>query len=174
MSDANIWKQLAKERRQLVADLDGLTEADLEAKTSLVGWNAKHLLAHMVTPFLVPTIKFVGSMMRFRGDLDQVNNKYASRLAERPLTELVSTLRDNVDSKWKPPGDGAGLPLTEAVVHGQDLRRALGISYTVPDVTVQLVTEYETAKKTSSLASRADIAHRLSPTSSREQPSQAE
>ncbi|MEE9417067.1 MAG: maleylpyruvate isomerase family mycothiol-dependent enzyme [Acidimicrobiales bacterium] len=157
------WEIVAQERRQLVTDLADLAEARFDTDTDLAGWTAKAVLAHIVTPFLIATPRFVGSMIRYRGDLDKVNNKYAAKLSERPVSELLAALGDNADSRWSPPGAGVELPLTEIVVHAQDLRRALGIAHKVPVNVEQIISEYTASRKGSTPVAQADIDRRLAP-----------
>ena len=157
------WAMVSSERRRLAADLRGLRDSDLGVMSDLPGWTAKHVLAHTVMPFLVPTPSFILRMIRFRGDLDQVNNFFASRLIERPFPELLEALGNNADSHWTPPGHGVDLPLTEIAVHGQDIRRALGIGSVIPAEVTARVLRGQATNKTATETQRADIASRLSP-----------
>lgn len=161
----NPWALVAQERRQLVEDLRDMPEGRFDATTALSGWTAKAVLAHIVTPFLVATPLFVGSMLRNRGNLDKVNNKYAAKLSQRPVSELLDVLDSNAESKWSPPGAGVELPLTEIAVHAQDLRRALAIARSLPEDVVGLVNDHAVMKKGATSASLADISSRLSPVS---------
>ena len=39
VDDETVWEMIAVERRALAADLDGLTDTDLEAASELAGWS---------------------------------------------------------------------------------------------------------------------------------------
>ncbi len=161
--DDVVWRLIESERLALVNDLAGVTEDQLAGASGLVGWSSKELLGHIVLPFLVPTPRYVLSLMRNRGNIDKVNNGFAPKLAERSATELINTLRANADSRWSPPGEGPGLPLTEIAVHGQELRRALGISNTVAPAVVDAITANAEAKKDATAKTTAALIKRLAP-----------
>ena len=46
---------------------------------------------------------------------------------------LADDLRKNAEHRFSPPGFGPEAPLTDLVVHGQDIRRPLGLAHHVPD-----------------------------------------
>jgi uncharacterized protein (TIGR03083 family) len=49
--------------------------------------------------------------------------------AERPAADLARGLRDNADNPFKPPIVGYPGQLTDLQVHGQDMRRPLGLPH---------------------------------------------
>jgi len=51
----------------------------------------------------------------------------AKQLAQRPTDALVGTLRAHAETRWTPPGLGPEAPLTDIVMHTQDICRPLGI-----------------------------------------------
>jgi uncharacterized protein (TIGR03083 family) len=160
-TESPLWKLIESERRALVADLADVDEVALSAASGLDDWTAKHVLAHVVMPFAVPTPRFLLALLRRRGDLHAVNRFFADRLVERPAAELIAYLSDNAASRWSPPGDGPELPLTEIAVHAQDIRAALGLSRIVPDQVLSVVLDYVGADKKDGAARRADHARRL-------------
>lgn len=160
-TESTLWKLIENERRALVADLADIDESALTAASGLDDWTAKHVLAHIVMPFAVPTPRFLLAMLRRRGNLDAVNRFFADRLAERPAQELVSSLTDNAASRWSPPGEGPELPLTEIAVHAQDIRAALGLRRTVPDDVRAAVLQHAQTDKKNGTELRAGHARRL-------------
>ncbi len=160
-TESPLWKLIEDERRALAADLADVDETALATPSGLDDWTAKHVLAHLVTPFAVSTPRFLLAMLRRRGDLHAVNRLFADRLVERPAAELVAHLVDNAASHWAPPGTGPELPLTEIAVHAQDVRAALGLERDVPATVRSVVLDYVGADKNDGLARRADHARRL-------------
>ncbi|MEM7276086.1 MAG: maleylpyruvate isomerase family mycothiol-dependent enzyme [Actinomycetota bacterium] len=159
-TESPLWNLIENERRALVADLAEIDEAALAAPTALDDWTAKHVLAHLVMPFLVPTPRFLLEMVRRRGNLDAVNRYFADRLIQRPADDLVAALAEHADSRWAPPGTGPALPLTEIAVHGQDLRAALGLGRDVALDVRTAVLDFAGAGK-DGVARRADHLRRL-------------
>lgn len=160
-TESPLWKLIENERRALAADLAGVDEVALTAASGLDGWTSKHVLAHIVMPFAVPTPRFLLAMLRRRGDLDAVNRFFADRLVKRPTRELITYLSDNAASQWSPPGNGPELPLTEIAVHAQDIRAALGLSRTVPDDVRSVVLQHVGADEKNGAERRADHARRF-------------
>lgn len=160
-TESPLWKLIENERLALVTDLAGVDEAALGAASELDDWTAKHILAHIVTPFAVSTPRFMLAMLRRRGDLDAVNRFFADRLVDRPAGELMAYLSDNAASRWSPPGTGPELPLTEIAVHAQDVRAALGLSRTVPDDVRSAVLEFVAADKKNGAVRLADHTRRF-------------
>lgn len=160
-TESPLWKLIENERRALALDLAGVDEAALSAASTLDDWTAKHVLAHVVMPFAVPTPRFLLALLRRRGNLDAVNRFFAARLVERPAGELIAYLNDHAASRWSPPGSGPELPLTEIAVHAQDIRAALGIARTVPDEVRSAVLDHVGADGANGAEQRADHARRL-------------
>jgi hypothetical protein len=63
-----------------------------------------------------------------RGNFDRANNALTAKEAQRSTTDLVAALRLAADSHFKPPGFGSAAPLTDVLVHGQDIRIPLGLA----------------------------------------------
>jgi uncharacterized protein (TIGR03083 family) len=160
-NESPLWTLIENERRTLANDLNEIGEAEFAADSGLDGWTAKHVLAHAVMPFAVPTPRFLVAMLRRRGNIDLVNVFFADRLVKRPAQELIAHLNNNAASHWTPPGFGPELPLTEVAVHGQDIRAALGLRHTVPsEVRTAVLDNAESDDKTGA-ARRDDYARRL-------------
>ncbi len=134
-----IWEAIATERRALADELEGLTEAQWNAQTVCDGWTVRHLLAHLVTPFDVSTPRFMLQMFAKRFDLHKVTVHFAAKHVDRPIDELLASLRANATNRWMPPKTGPFVPLGEIVVHGQDIRAAIGVQHTVPDELAEML-----------------------------------
>lgn len=160
-TESPLWKLIENERRALADDLADVDEAAFDAPSGLDDWTAKHVLAHVITPFAVPMPRFLVALLRRRGDLHAVNRFFADRLVERPVAELIASLSDNAASRWSPPGDGPELPLTEIAVHAQDIRAALGLHRTMPAQVLSAVLDHAGADKKDGAGLRADHARRL-------------
>ncbi len=84
-------------------------------------------MGHLITPFELGTM---GLLLRFVGNRFNFNQtvfKAAKQLAQRPTLELVRTLRANAETRWTPPGLGPEAPLTDIIMHTQDICHPLGI-----------------------------------------------
>ncbi len=134
-----VWDTIAAERRRLADELSALEPAQWDAQTICDGWTVRHVLAHLVTPFEISTPRFMATMFAKRFKLEKVTVVFADKLVNRPTDELIAALRSHATNQWTPPGFGAEVPLGEILVHGQDIRAAIGATHTVPDELVELV-----------------------------------
>jgi uncharacterized protein (TIGR03083 family) len=122
------WEAIAAERLALADQLDGLTD-DQWATPSLCGeWTVRHVVAHLVMPHRTSLPRFMVAMAVAGGSFDRANVALTGREALRPTADLVADLRRYADSRFKPPGLGSVAPLTDVLVHGQDIRVPLGLA----------------------------------------------
>jgi uncharacterized protein (TIGR03083 family) len=122
-----VYDIIANERRALADMLDTLTPEQLRRPSLCSGWTVREVAAHLVMPLETGLPVLALAIVLARGDFDKANVKLTSRHAARPVGELAGSLRDNAGHRFKPPGMGPEAPLTELLVHGQDIRRPLGI-----------------------------------------------
>src|SRR4051794_36640525 len=61
--------------------------------------------------------------------MHRANARLAALTAERSPAELAQGLRDNADNPFRPPIVGYPGQLTDLQVHGQDMRRPLGLPH---------------------------------------------
>jgi uncharacterized protein (TIGR03083 family) len=134
----DVWSMIAMERRGLSDDLQELTEEQWATPSLCTGWAVRDVVAHLLMPFHVSTPRMLWMMATNRFDFDKLSDKYARSYA-RPTTDLVADLRANALHHFTPPGFGPEAPLTDVVVHGQDIRRPLGLVHTIPDEHARVV-----------------------------------
>jgi uncharacterized protein (TIGR03083 family) len=68
-------------------------------------------------------------MLRSGFNLHRANARIAQLMAERPADELAESLRRNAENPFRPPIVGYPGQLTDLQVHGQDMRRPLGLPH---------------------------------------------
>lgn len=121
------WEAIAQQRHLLAGQLEVLTH-DQWIVPSLCGeWTVKEVAAHLVVPYRISTLAFVAEMARNRGNFDRANARLASREARRPVGDIVADLRAFADGRFTPPGFGSEAPLTDVLIHAQDIRIPLGL-----------------------------------------------
>ncbi len=155
----NMWTAIANERRRLADDLASLRPHDWTRPTVCHPWDVKAVAAHLILPFEVSKPRFALHVIRNKRNVAKTVIELSAKVnATRTTDQIVASLRSNADSMWKPPGTGPVVPLGEIVVHGQDIRRAIGIATLVP---TDVVTALLDAVGDPSI--RADYAQRISP-----------
>lgn len=139
-----MWETIATERRRLADELEQLTPEQWNAPSQCEAWDVRHAAAHVVMPFELSTGQFLAGMVKNGFNLDKMAVNETEKIASRMSNEeIIQAIRDNAENKWTPavPGFGAEIPLSEVVVHGQDIRNALGMECTVPQETIDLTLE---------------------------------
>lgn len=150
------WSLVHAERAALAEDLAGLTPEQW-AQPSLCGrWTVEEVVAHLTAAASIGRWRWLRSMIGARFD-DGVHND--RRLAEHRGATPAGTLerfRAIGTSTTGPTGD-TGAWLGEIVVHGQDVRRPLGLDRTP---SIEAVTEVARffASRNFTVASKTAIA----------------
>jgi uncharacterized protein (TIGR03083 family) len=129
---ADIFAEIAAERRGLADLLAGLTAEQRGSASLCSEWTVQEVVGHLVVPLQVGIAKFALTMLVCGGNVDRVNTRLAREQAARPYPELVETLRQRADSRFTPPGAGPEAPLTDLLVHGLDVCWPLGLTHPVP------------------------------------------
>jgi uncharacterized protein (TIGR03083 family) len=71
--------------------------------------------------------RFLAGMVRAGGSFHRMADRAARRDAQQlSSAELLTTLRDNVEHPWSPPGGGPLGALSHDVIHGLDVSTPLG------------------------------------------------
>jgi uncharacterized protein (TIGR03083 family) len=129
---AQTWTMIHSERAALADTLAGLTEQQWSTPSLCAGWTVRQLAAHILAGAEQTGPHFIGGMVRTGFRFNTLMRHEADRLAVLPPAEIVSRLRARTTTHNHPPAPVSAM-LGEVVVHGEDLRRPLGLTAT-PDV----------------------------------------
>ncbi len=137
----DIWPLVHAERAALADDLAEL-DAEGWATTSLcTELTVREVLAHLTASARLTPVTWMAGVIRCRFDFDkQVAMQLERQLGADPA-ETLARFRAAVTSRRKPPLPPIAI-LGETVVHGEDIRRPLGIGHTYPVGTLTAVAEY--------------------------------
>ncbi|WP_109474404.1 maleylpyruvate isomerase family mycothiol-dependent enzyme [Ornithinimicrobium cavernae] len=128
---AATWEAVHLERRRLVEDLEEITEEQWRTPSLCPGWSVHDVLAHLIDSATTSRLGFVRQMVTARFDFDRANaHGVARHRAVDPRTTLAAFCAVT-DSTHTPPGP-LETRLVEAYVHGEDIRRPLGIPAAYP------------------------------------------
>ncbi|MFY7066260.1 maleylpyruvate isomerase family mycothiol-dependent enzyme [Nocardiopsis changdeensis] len=137
----DLWPLVHAERAALADDLAGLSEEDWATPSLCDGLTVREVLAHLTAGASLNGLRWFAGVVRCRFDFDA---QVAMRLAEQMGDSGADTLarfRAVVSSTTSPPLPRIAM-LGEAVVHGEDIRRPLGIAADRPVGTLTRVAEY--------------------------------
>lgn len=154
---AAMWAAIETERLRLADDLAQLDDGQWTTQSQCDLWTVEEVAAHIVVPFETSTFRLGLTMAKNRFSLTRTINELTAKLhASTNRSERIEMLRANADNRWTPPGNGPEIPLTEVLVHGQDIRRPLGLEHEIPTATIDLA-----LAAISDLDTRADYARRI-------------
>ncbi|MBM7516158.1 maleylpyruvate isomerase family mycothiol-dependent enzyme [Nocardioides nitrophenolicus] len=123
----DVWPFVRQERLALLADLESLTPAQWEAPSLCAGWTVHDVLAHLVDVAKTSVPRFALTMARARFDFDRQNQDGVDRERGATPAETLERWRAAVDLRRSPPAPRV-TRVVEEIVHGEDIRRPLGIA----------------------------------------------
>jgi uncharacterized protein (TIGR03083 family) len=132
----SIWPTIHAERKALLDDVSGLTDADWSTPSLCKEWTVADVFAHLLSAAKMTPLRFA---TRFAGARFDFNRFTAAQVAIEGAGGPAATMaafRTAEPRETAPPGPKATW-LGEAFVHGEDIRRPLGIhrEYPLDEVT---------------------------------------
>ncbi|CAL9334381.1 maleylpyruvate isomerase family mycothiol-dependent enzyme [Streptomyces sp. enrichment culture] len=141
LPDRTVWSMIRAERAALADDLAGLTAGQWATPSLCDGLTVREVLAHLTAGASLNTVRWFAGVVRCRFDFDrQVAMRLAEQLGSGPA-DTLDRFRRVVPSTTRPPLPALAM-LGETFVHGEDIRRPLGIRRDYPVETVTAVAEY--------------------------------
>ncbi len=141
MSTAGVWTLVHEERAALAADLAPLTDEQWTTPSLCTGLTVREVLAHLASAAGLSPLRWMAGVIRCRFDFDkQVAMRLAEQLGATPA-ETLERFRGVLTSTTMPPLPVVAM-LGETIVHGEDIRRPLGLRRTHPISTVTRLAQY--------------------------------
>ena len=123
----DITAAIADERRRIADLVDALAPAQLDAPSLCGEWTVRHVAGHLLAAVAAPSSALLALTVRSGFNLHRANARLAVRMAAQPPGDLAAALRAHAGNTVKPPIVGYPGQLTDLQVHGQDMRRPLGL-----------------------------------------------
>ncbi len=143
MNDEQLSAALADERLALADLLESLSSEQLRVWSLCADWRVHDLAAHLTALFNVSMPSLLMRVVRNGFSVTKSSKQITAELAARPIAEIAQQLRDNASNRKHPP-TLAMAPLAEVIVHGEDIRRPLGITREIPFERVSAVMDFIT------------------------------
>ena len=141
MSSTGSWPLVHAERAALAADLADLSDQQWAAPSLCTGFTVRQVLAHLTAGASLNPVRWMAGVIRCRFDFDKmVAMRLAEQLGATPA-ETLARFRHVVSSTVKAPVPTEAV-LGEAIVHGEDIRRPLGIQRDYPVTTLTQLARY--------------------------------
>ena len=123
----SIWPTIHAERKALAADLAGITDEQWARPTMCGDWNVAQVLAHELSLATMSKLQFLAKLAGSGFNFNSYTAKeVAAGTANGPAATLAAFVAAE-PNETTPPGPKETW-LGEVFVHGEDIRRALGIT----------------------------------------------
>jgi uncharacterized protein (TIGR03083 family) len=131
----DIWALVHAERAAIIEDLGRIDDAQWEQPSLCDEWTVHDVVAHMVDTNRTTRLSFAADMVRERFDFDRQNARGVQRARCASPEQTLERLRE-VASRTSTPPAPLDTRLVEEVVHGEDIRRPLGLTRAYPQEAV--------------------------------------
>ncbi|MFG3354357.1 maleylpyruvate isomerase family mycothiol-dependent enzyme [Streptomyces sp. NPDC048001] len=127
----DVWPIVHAERAALIHDLESLDDRQWEQQSLCEGWTVHDVVAHLVDSARTTRLGFVVGLARARFDFHRLNAHGVARERGASPLETLARLRQ-VASRTSTPPAPLDSRIVEEVVHGEDIRRPLGLTRQYP------------------------------------------
>lgn len=118
---STVWPMLQSERERFVRYLRTLAPGDWDRPSLAAGWRVKDVLAHVVAGAKNTPPKFIAGMVSSGFKFNAMNEKGLRAEVVKTPEQLIAELESLTATRTQPGGAMVG----EALVHSEDIRRAL-------------------------------------------------
>jgi uncharacterized protein (TIGR03083 family) len=137
----SVWPAVERERTALVEDLRGLTDAQWGEPSLCPGWTVHQVLAHLVASARTTPTQFLVNLAKAKFRFDEMVDEEITEIAKNGPAATLAELDRLRTSTTSPPGP-KDTWLGEVIVHGEDIRRPLGIKREYPGASVTRVIDF--------------------------------
>ena len=130
--DAATWAMIHAERKALAATIEELTAEQWDSPSLCAGWTVGFLGAHVLAGAEQTPGRFLGGMVTTGFRFNALMERDARSRAQLSRQQIADRLRQRTTTTNHPPAPVMAM-LGEVVVHGEDIRRPVGLPGTVAD-----------------------------------------
>jgi uncharacterized protein (TIGR03083 family) len=148
MNDANRVTELIRtERLAFVELLESLTDDQWRVRSLCTEWTVENVAAHLAWAPATGPAEAVGDALRAGFRMNRMIAGSAVRWTARGRPAMLAQLRENAANGAKPLGVPQVAALTDAVVHGLDVRVPLGLHHPVDPEAFRLIADWALASR---------------------------
>ncbi|MFE5666294.1 maleylpyruvate isomerase family mycothiol-dependent enzyme [Streptomyces niveus] len=131
----DVWPMVHAERAALIDDLEHLGDERWEEPSLCAAWTVHDVVAHLADTARTTRLGFLIGLARAKFDFDLQNARGVERERGASPQETLDRLRQVASRRSTPPAP-LDSRLVEEIVHGEDIRRPLGLSHSYPSEAV--------------------------------------
>ncbi len=140
MKNEETWEHIHSERAQMAETWAALSTRQWAAQSWCQGWSVQDTAGHVLAAAEQTPVNFYKELASAGFRFNVFTDRGARRLAAIGPDELVSRLRARTTTTNHPPAPVMAM-LGEIVVHGEDIRRPLGLKHQPPEAALVAVAD---------------------------------
>jgi uncharacterized protein (TIGR03083 family) len=140
MKSDEIWKHIHAERAEMANTWTTLSPPQWAAQSWCQGWSVQDTAGHILAAAEQTPVNFYRELISAGFRFNVFTDRGARKLAVISPDELVRRLRARTSTTNHPPAPVLAM-LGEIVVHGQDIRRPLGLKHRPPEAALTAVAD---------------------------------
>ncbi len=140
MKAAQTWTFIHAERSALADTLSDLTPDQWASPSWCVGWSVRDVVGHVVAAAEQTTMNFYKELAQAGFRFNVFAERGAKSTGAAPADDLVRRLRARTSTTNHPPAPVMAM-LGEIIVHGDDIRRPLGLVHHSPDAALVAIAD---------------------------------
>lgn len=138
---ADMWPMIKQEREACADVVEKLAPEQLSTPSWSEGWSVRDVAGHMIATGNMTFGSFYGGLIKSGFRFNVMAQRLVEENRDGDAAVLASRIRAKAGGKNHPPGPTVAM-LGEAVVHGEDIRRPLGVSRAIPEATLVTVADF--------------------------------
>jgi len=140
MKADEIWTHIHAERSAMAETWSALTPEQWSTPSWCTGWSVKETAGHVLAAAEQTTFNFYKELAGAGMKFNVFTERGAKRLAALAPHELVERLMARTTTTNHPPAPVIAM-LGEVIVHGEDIRRPLGLEHRTPEAALRAVAD---------------------------------
>ena len=140
MKSDETWKYIHGERAQMVETLSALSAEQWATPSLCEGWTVQEAAGHVLAAAEQTPANFYKELISAGFKFDVFTDRAAKRLGAIGPDELIRRLQSRTTTTNHPPAPVMAM-LGEIVVHGEDIRRPLGLQHRAPEAALVAVAD---------------------------------
>jgi uncharacterized protein (TIGR03083 family) len=141
MPGTDVWPLVHAERAALADDLGALSDPQWATPSLCDDWTVHEVLGHLVATAKKTPFGFLTDLTRSGFRFQRMSERDVARESGRPPAETLAEFHQLVTATTAPPGPTDSW-LGETVIHGEDIRRPLGIHHAHPMAALTRVADF--------------------------------
>jgi uncharacterized protein (TIGR03083 family) len=135
------WPKIQAEREACADLFETLTPEQWASATWCGSWTVREVAGHLIAATRQSPVMFFSGLAKAGFSFDKMVGAAGRRIGASDPASLTTEMRSGALRRNHPPGPVTAM-LGEAVVHGEDIRRPLGLHRDIPEETLVTVADF--------------------------------